>query len=442
MVGALLSQELCGSALLLARHVWCLLVTSERLCDHRDGIQSLGEAVHRTGGTCQAHPWTFYRRRRRRQPFEGGDLGRTMDVLDNFMDGDAAIGGFSTGTLVVVIACAALSMAAGILSRRMIFPRLMDVFSKIERISSENVLPPKSLRWMVVFFVMWLSLDWLSATDEMGEYVNAAPVWDADLIDTVEVISWAGFILLVLLTAYRLVDYLDAFIVVEGDDMAARRSLASVAESIGRLAVVVVGFFVIAGLFGVNLNGLIAGLGITGLALALAAKDSVANVFGAISIIIDQPFNVGDWIVVEDAEGEVVTIGLRTTMLRTGADTMITIPNSNITNSPVENFSHRRFRRIRPRFEFEEDSDAAQLRQFCESLCEQVIADPRSTKREDSWVRVTETLPSKITVSTNFYCASSGRTQREFTEDILLMARARGNESGLVFHEPRRRAQM
>ena len=114
-----------------------------------------------------------------------------MDVLDNFMDGDAAIGGFSTGTLVVVIACAALSMAAGILSRRMIFPRLMDVFSKIERISSENVLPPKSLRWMVVFFVMWLSLDWLSATDEMGEYVNAAPVWDADLIDTVEVISWA-----------------------------------------------------------------------------------------------------------------------------------------------------------------------------------------------------------------------------------------------------------
>jgi MscS family membrane protein len=224
--------------------------------------------------------------------------------------------------------------------------------------------------------------------------------------------------------------------------MAARRSLASVAESIGRLAVVVVGFFVVAGLFGVNLNGLIAGLGITGLALALAARDSVANVFGAISIIVDQPFNVGDWIIVEDVEGEVITIGLRTTTLRSGADTMITIPNSNITNSPVENFSHRRFRRIRPSFEFEEDSNAAQLRQFCESLCEQVLVDPRSTKSEDSWVRVTETLPSKVTVSTNFYCASSGKTQREFTEDILLMARARGNESGLKFHEPRRRAQM
>ncbi|RTZ94500.1 MAG: hypothetical protein DSY41_03445 [Candidatus Poseidoniales archaeon] len=361
-----------------------------------------------------------------------------MVTLDGFMGGGDMIGGFSTGTLTVVIACAVLSVAAGVMSRRMIFPRLMDIFSKIERIDAGidagNLFAPKSLRWMVVFLMMWYSLDWLAT--------NTEPVWDAALMEDVATAAWAGFVILMLLTAYRLVDYLDAFIVVEGDNMAARRSLASVAESIGRLAVVVVGFFVVAGLFGVNLNGLIAGLGITGLALALAAKDSVANVFGAISIIVDQPFNVGDWIVVEDAEGEVVTIGLRTTMLRTGADTMITIPNSNITNSPVENFSHRRFRRIRPRFEFEEDSDAAQLRQFCESLCEQVLADPRSTKRADSWVRVTETIPSKITVSTNFYCASSGKTQREFTEDILLMARARGNESGLVFHEPRRRAQM
>ena len=62
-------------------------------------------------------------------------------------------------------------------------------------------------------------------------------------------------------------------------------------------------------------------------------------------------------------------------------------------------------------------------------------------KPDDSWVRVTQTLPSKVTVSSNFYCASSGRTQREFTEDILMMARSKGNECGLVFHEPRLRAQ-
>ena len=362
-------------------------------------------------------------------------LGLSMGVLGIDMGGEAEFGAFSQGTATILALTVLLSVGVGIFSRRMLFPWLMDLFSKTERIDGKDLFAPKSLAWMVGLLVMWQSLEWL--------FMNESDlVWDADLMTRVMDYSRAGFIILMLFAAYRLVDYLDAFIVVEGDDMAARRSLASVAESIGRLAVVIVGFFVIAGLFGVNLNGLIAGLGITGLALALAARDSVANVFGAISIIIDQPFNVGDWIIVEDIEGEVINIGLRTTMLRTGNDTIVTIPNSNITNSPVENYSKRRFRRIRPTFEFEEGNDMDALRKFCDVLCEQVLADSRATKQEDSWVKVTQVLPSKVTVSCNFYCPSSAKIQREFTEDIIIMARSRGEELGLGFHEPRRRAQM
>ena len=230
-----------------------------------------------------------------------------MSVLGIDMGGEAEIGSFSQGTATVLALVLLLSVGIGIFSRRMFFPWMMDLLSKTERIDGKDFFAPKSLAWMVGLLVLWQSVDWL--------FANSEPVWDAGLMSDVMEYSRAGFIILMLFAAYRLVDYLDAFIVVEGDDMAARRSLASVAESIGRLAVVIVGFFVIAGLFGVNLNGLIAGLGITGLALALAARDSVANVFGAISIIIDQPFNVGDWIIVEDIEGEVVNIGLRTTCL-------------------------------------------------------------------------------------------------------------------------------
>ena len=358
--------------------------------------------------------------------------------LSEFMSGEEFAYGFSSEGMLVLFVLIGVSVAVGVVSRRIIFPRLMDVFSKMERIDGKTVFAPKSLAWMIGLLVMWQSVEWLLANMEMqsGEYA-----WDTELMGTIGQLCRAGFVILMLLAAYRLVDYLDAFIVVEGDDMAARRSLASVAESIGRLAVVIIAVFVIAGLFGVNLNGLIAGLGITGLALALAAKDSVANVFGAISIIIDQPFNVGDWIIVDGVEGEVVNIGLRTTMLRTGNDTIVTMPNSNITNSAVENFTMRRFRRIRPSFEFEEDSDEEALKSFCESLCEQVLADPRATKVKDSWVKITDSLPPKITVSCNFYCESSAKVQREFTEDILLMARARGLEVNLAFHEPRRRTQ-
>ena len=200
---------------------------------------------------------------------------------------------------------------------------------------------------------------------------------------------------------------------------------------------VVTGVFMMAGLAGVNLSGLIAGLGITGLALALAAKDTVANIFGAISILIDQPFNVGDWIIVDGVEGEVVTIALRTTLIRTSADTLVTVPNSNITNSSVENFSQRRFRRIKPSYEFEADSDQESIKSFCSSLLEQVTLDPRSMKKDDSWVRISSVGPSKIIVQTNFYCDSSSKSEREMKEDVALMAKSRASEFGLRFHEPR-----
>lgn len=362
----------------------------------------------------------------------GSEIAETLTGKEAFYGFSA----FGIGFLVMLIG---VSVGVGIISRRVLFPRLMDLLSKTERIDGKTLFAPKSLGWMIGLLAMWQSVDWVlvnvSAAD--GEYI-----WETGLMQDIGQLCRAGFVILMLIAAYRLVDYLDAFIVVEGDNMASRRSLASVAEAIGRLAVVIVGIFVLAGLVGLNLNGMIAGLGITGLALALAAKDSVANVFGAISIIIDQPFNVGDWIIVDDVEGEVISIGLRTTMIRTGNDTIVTVPNSYITSEPVENFTMRRFRRIRPSFEFEEDSDEGNLKKFCDSLCEQVLADPRATKAGDSWVKITNSLPPKITVSCNFYCASSSNIQREFTEDILLMGRARGSECELSFHEPRRRAKL
>jgi len=354
--------------------------------------------------------------------------------LNELMNGSEAFLGFSTGTITTILVVLMFSVIAGLLSRKLLFPKILDILSKTERIDGRDLFAPRSLGWMIGLLVFWQSLSWM--------FDETEPVWNEGLMETVMDLSQAGFVFLMLIAAYRLVDYLDAFIVVEGENMAARRSLASVAESIGRMAVMIVGIFVIAGFLGFNLNGLIAGLGITGLALALAARDSVANVFGAISIIIDQPFNVGDWVIVDGVEGEVVSIGLRTTMLRTSADTMVTMPNSNITNSAVENFSMRRFRRIRPNFEFEEESDPESLKSFCDSLFSQVVDDPRSTKSEDSWIKITDSTPPKITISGNFYCLQSSKTQREFTEDILLMARARAIECGLKFHEPRRRSQM
>ena len=358
--------------------------------------------------------------------------GFPADTLNDFMVGEEIFLGFSSGTIGVVVGLIALSILGGIISRRFLFPKIMDLISKSDRIDGKTLLAPKSLGWMMGFLIFSEMMSWLQN--------NSEPVWDASIAENAIEWSFTFFLLGMLLAAYRLVDYLDAFIVVEGEENAAsRRSLASVAESVGHLVVALLAAFVVAGLFGLNLNGLIAGLGITGLALALAARDSVANIFGAISIIIDQPFNVGDWILVEDIEGEVVQIGLRTTLIRSSADTLITVPNSNLVNSPVENFSQRRFRRIQPSFEFEADSDPASLKDFCEKLLAKVKDDPRAVKDDDSWVKVNAFGPSKVTVSCNFYSVQSSSSQREMTEDLLLLAKEIAQDYSLTFHEPRLR---
>ena len=101
-------------------------------------------------------------------------------------------------------------------------------------------------------------------------------------------------------------------------------------------------FFVIAVLLvlqnaGYNVAGLLAGLGIGGLAVALAAKETLANLFGSLAVLMDRTFEVGDRIKQGDITGTVESIGLRSTRVRTAEGYLVSIPNQLITNAPVTN---------------------------------------------------------------------------------------------------------
>lgn len=105
-------------------------------------------------------------------------------------------------------------------------------------------------------------------------------------------------------------------------------------------------FYVIAVLlvlqnFGYNVAGLIAGLGIGGLAVALAAKETLANLFGSIAVLMDRTFQVGDTIRQGDVTGVVEKIGLRSTKVRTAEGYTVSIPNQIVTNAPVTNMGPR-----------------------------------------------------------------------------------------------------
>ncbi|MFM8808746.1 MAG: mechanosensitive ion channel family protein [Chthoniobacterales bacterium] len=123
-------------------------------------------------------------------------------------------------------------------------------------------------------------------------------------------------------------------------DAAEARTRATLAPVLGRSCQVF--FLGIAALLilqnaGYNVAGLLAGLGIGGLAVALAAKETLANLFGSIAVLMDRTFQVGDKIKQGDITGVVERIGLRSTRVRTDEGYLVSIPNQLITNAPVTN---------------------------------------------------------------------------------------------------------
>jgi MscS family membrane protein len=111
--------------------------------------------------------------------------------------------------------------------------------------------------------------------------------------------------------------------------------------------IAILAFILIAQNLGYSVSGLLAGLGIGGLALAMASKDTLANLFGSIMILIDRPFHVGDWITFPGGDGTVEEVGMRSTRVRTFAKTVVSIPNQALANATVENHSLMPKRRIK-----------------------------------------------------------------------------------------------
>lgn len=120
--------------------------------------------------------------------------------------------------------------------------------------------------------------------------------------------------------------------------------------------------------WGIDVSAFLGGLGLAGMAVALAAKDSVANVFGGLTIFADKLFKRGDWIETPHFEGVVEFVGLRATKVRTFSKAMVVMPNAEIVDSPVINWSRMTHRRIKMIIGVEYRTSADQIEKIIERL--------------------------------------------------------------------------
>lgn len=164
---------------------------------------------------------------------------------------------------------------------------------------------------------------------------------------------------------------------------------------------------------GYSISGLLASLGLGGLAVALAAKDSLSNIFGSVMILLDRPFMIGDWIKADDMEGTIEEIGFRSTRIRTFAKTQITIPNSVLMNMSIDNFSRMPKRRIKLTVGVTYATSPAQMRQAVADI-KQLLQEHPAIDQDFSLVNFTDFGASSLDIMV--YCFTTSTVWGEYLE--------------------------
>jgi MscS family membrane protein len=148
----------------------------------------------------------------------------------------------------------------------------------------------------------------------------------------------------------------------------------------------------------INVSTFIASLGLGGLAFALAAKDTAANLFGGLTILADSSLKIGDWIKVNSIEGVVEDIGLRTIKVRTFEKSLITLPNQIVANNPIENFSKRGIRRIKMRIGLEYSSTNEQIVNIRDEINQMLKNHPKIAQNATMLVRFDRFEDSSLSI--------------------------------------------
>lgn len=181
---------------------------------------------------------------------------------------------------------------------------------------------------------------------------------------------------------YRFVDVLGGHIAADKEVRLTRFDdvLIPMLRKTLRLVVFLVVILVVLAWWGQPPSSVLGALGIGGLAVAFAAKDTLGNFFGSITVLFDRPFGIGDWIVIGDVEGTVERVGFRSTRVRTFYNSVVTIPNSQIVNTQVDNYGARRYRRARIMLSVTYSTPPEKMDAFCEGIRELIRLHPYTRK--------------------------------------------------------------
>ncbi len=239
---------------------------------------------------------------------------------------------------------------------------VIDQPEQLTALRSTGTIAATAVAWFVIEAnFLLLPTGWLAVLIPVTKFTLAAAC------------VWVG---------YRLVDVVGGHITADTsiqltnfDDV-----LIPLLRRVLRFFIVIVVILFVCDWFGLTPTTVLGALGIGGVALAFAAQDTLNNFFGSVTVLFDRPFGIGDWVVIGDVEGTVERVGFRSTRVRTFYNSLITIPNSKMVSTSVDNYGARRFRRSSLTLSLIYATPPEKIEAFCEGVRELIRLHPYTRK--------------------------------------------------------------
>ena len=247
-----------------------------------------------------------------------------------------------------------------------VFKLLLKLSKKVKTTLLTSIFTAfeKPLQWLFIIIGFYVTVQYYPLFNQSN------PVfWDILRSGIVIIISWGLYNLTA--SSSHVFDKLNDKYSFEIDAI-----LVPFLSRILRVVIVIIAISVVAQEFGFNVSGFVAGLGIGGLAISLAAKDAIANLFGGFVIITERPFTIGDWIMTSTVEGTVEEITFRSTRIRTFKDAVVTVPNAILSNSEITNWSKMSKRQVTFYIKVNFDTSKQTLDKIVKNINELLLQHP------------------------------------------------------------------
>ena len=261
----------------------------------------------------------------------------------------------------------------------------------------------KPLQWFLILLVLYFSSKFIS----LPEFLNSQEKGSVELGKYFD--KAYNFLLLVTVfwTINRSIDFIGFKLKNKAlkTETKVDDQLIPFAIDIAKVLTIVLGLVMILGnVFDVNVTALVTGLGIGGVAFALASKESLENLLGSFTIFFDKPFTVGDTVTLGGVTGTVEKVGFRSTRIRTFDKSIVTVPNKNIISTELDNLGARPVRRVKFNIGLTYDTSVENIKRIVDDI--QKLIDEHPMTNQEGKVRFLEFGPSSLDIMILYYVDS------------------------------------